>query len=326
VGAVTSSTQTGAEAFTSDIVYIYVSHEPGITNGTSSSITKTSAVLKMSVDYDYGYSIADCGFYIGTSSSISSMDQYSFHDYSTSYGATTKGTKYMTITGLEPGTKYYYRAYAENDVGEEYTSAKNFTTEAGSLADPVITYPVDGNTYSANSSIKLQWKAVSGVDGYRYHIKQLAGTPDRTNENEPYINIWKGSVSSSRTYYTLSASNVVGGYWYKFVVESYADGMDSGWSDWCYVYVEKGTLEDPVITYPEADSTIIGYQDIPFVWGEVDYAEEYTYFVKRLSGAPSYVDVNTTKRTGKFIRYPEREELSSEINEAQVIEFYNRKI
>ena len=41
---------------------------------------------------------------------------------------------------------------------------------------------------------------------------------------------------------------------------------------------------------------------------------------------PSYVEVNTTKRSGKFVRYPEREELSSEINEAQVIEFYNRKI
>ena len=41
---------------------------------------------------------------------------------------------------------------------------------------------------------------------------------------------------------------------------------------------------------------------------------------------PSYVEVNTTKRTGKFVRYPEREELSSEINEAQVIEFYNRKL
>ena len=41
---------------------------------------------------------------------------------------------------------------------------------------------------------------------------------------------------------------------------------------------------------------------------------------------PSYVDVNANKRTGKFVRYPEREELSSEINEAQVIEFYNRKI
>ena len=41
---------------------------------------------------------------------------------------------------------------------------------------------------------------------------------------------------------------------------------------------------------------------------------------------PSYVEVNTTKRTGKLVRYPEREELSSEINEAQVIEFYNRKL
>lgn len=294
VGAVTSSTQTGAEAFTNDTVYIFVSHEPGITNGTSSSITKSSAVLKMSVDYDYGYSIKDCGFYIGTSSSISSMEQYSFHDYSTSYDATTKDTKYMTITGLMPGTKYYYRAYAENDVGEEYTSAKSFTTKSESLPDLVITYPVDGNTYPANNSIKLQWNAVSGADGYRYYVKQLSGTPDRTNANEPYDNIWEGSVSSSRTYYTLSASKLVDGYWYKFVVEAYADGWDPGWSDWCYVYVENGSLEKSHIIYPDSDSTIIGYQDIPFIWSKVDHAEEYTFFLKRLSGEPSYVDENET--------------------------------
>ena len=117
VGAVTSSSQAGSQAFTHDIIYIYLSHEPGVTNGTSSSVTKNSAKLKMSVDYDYGYAITDCGFYVGTSSSSSKMTKYSFKKYDTSYGATTKGTKYMTITGLEPGTKYYYRAYARNEVG-----------------------------------------------------------------------------------------------------------------------------------------------------------------------------------------------------------------
>lgn len=292
VGAVTSSSQTGAEAFTDQIIFIGLSHEPGVTNGASDNITKTGARLKMSVDYDYGQAITDCGFYIGTSSDEDLMDKYSFKRYSTSQGATTKGTKYMTISGLEPGTKYYYKAYAVNAAGEEISSAKNFTTEAGVLADPVITYPIDGETYTANNSIKLQWKSVSGVDGYKYYIKQLSGEPDSTNESEPSIDDWSGTVSASRTYYTLSASNVKGGYWYKFVVEAYADGMTSGWSDWCYVKVENGTMANPHITYPEPDSTIIGYQDIPFAWNKVSGAEEYTYFVKRLSGAPSYVDEN----------------------------------
>ncbi len=41
---------------------------------------------------------------------------------------------------------------------------------------------------------------------------------------------------------------------------------------------------------------------------------------------PAYVTVDTNKVEGTYVRYPERSELTSEIDEAQVIEFYNRKL
>lgn len=41
---------------------------------------------------------------------------------------------------------------------------------------------------------------------------------------------------------------------------------------------------------------------------------------------PSYVTVDSNKVEGTFTRLPERSELTSEIDEAQVIEFYNRKL
>ena len=41
---------------------------------------------------------------------------------------------------------------------------------------------------------------------------------------------------------------------------------------------------------------------------------------------PAYVEVDTNKLEGKYVRYPDRKELSSDINEAQVIEYYNRKL
>lgn len=40
--------------------------------------------------------------------------------------------------------------------------------------------------------------------------------------------------------------------------------------------------------------------------------------------APAFVDVDKTKKVGKFIRLPERNELNAEINELLVVEYYNR--
>lgn len=40
----------------------------------------------------------------------------------------------------------------------------------------------------------------------------------------------------------------------------------------------------------------------------------------------NYVKVDKEKREGCLVRMPEREELTPEINEAQIVEFYNRKL
>ncbi len=42
------------------------------------------------------------------------------------------------------------------------------------------------------------------------------------------------------------------------------------------------------------------------------------------TAACGYVQVDTSKKEGTFLRLPERKELPSDINEAQVIEYYNR--
>lgn len=41
---------------------------------------------------------------------------------------------------------------------------------------------------------------------------------------------------------------------------------------------------------------------------------------------PAYVSVDANKVEGTFVRFPERNELPADIDEAQVIEFYNRKL
>ena len=39
---------------------------------------------------------------------------------------------------------------------------------------------------------------------------------------------------------------------------------------------------------------------------------------------PAFLNVDKAKKTGVYTRYPEREELNSEINEALIVEYYNR--
>ena len=41
---------------------------------------------------------------------------------------------------------------------------------------------------------------------------------------------------------------------------------------------------------------------------------------------PAYVEVNKEEVSGKLIRLPERSELTREIDESQIVEFYNRKL
>ena len=40
----------------------------------------------------------------------------------------------------------------------------------------------------------------------------------------------------------------------------------------------------------------------------------------------AWVEVNEEKLSGKFIREPERKELPQDIQESQIVEFYNRKL
>ncbi|MNJ42885.1 30S ribosomal protein S4 [compost metagenome] len=42
------------------------------------------------------------------------------------------------------------------------------------------------------------------------------------------------------------------------------------------------------------------------------------------SHVPAYLEFNDTALEGKFIRLPERSELSQDVDEKQIVEFYNR--
>ena len=58
-----------------------------------------------------------------------------------------------------------------------------------------------------------------------------------------------------------------------------------------------------------------------------DKAKKFAFVkeaIERDFEVASYVTRDTEKFSGKFIRDPERDELTSEINEALIVEYYNR--
>ncbi|MBQ4042598.1 MAG: InlB B-repeat-containing protein [Clostridia bacterium] len=136
VGAMASKNDDpGLTSISNTSIIAVVSEAPDITNDGSSNITSDGAALKMTVKRNYSSKIADAGFYIGTSSSRSKAEKYSFDDYGPS-SVVDSGTMTMDVTGLKSDTKYYYWAYAENDVDETTSTYKTFRTEeaAGTLS------------------------------------------------------------------------------------------------------------------------------------------------------------------------------------------------
>ena len=60
-------------------------------------------------------------------------------DQDAGYG--TRGTRlYAQLTGLQPGTKVYYRIAARSDAGTTVGQTRSFTTSAGPLVTTCLLY------------------------------------------------------------------------------------------------------------------------------------------------------------------------------------------
>ena len=127
VGAMSSSDDySESDVISYDIIWTTVAEAPLIENGDASNIGSDCVTLDMEIIRNYGISVTEAGFYIGTSSKVNNADTYSFKK---SEIEESRGTHTLDITGLEPDTKYYYWAYAVNDVDETISDRSYFYTE-----------------------------------------------------------------------------------------------------------------------------------------------------------------------------------------------------
>ncbi|MFP9099743.1 beta strand repeat-containing protein [Flavobacterium sp. RHBU_24] len=86
----------------------------------------------------------------------------------------------VTVTGLNPSTTYYYKAFATNATGTRYS-----TTNAASIATPALTLaaPVATNaTAIAPTSFVANWDAVANATSYNLEVYQGTETATTTTE------------------------------------------------------------------------------------------------------------------------------------------------
>ena len=92
-----------------------------VTTGVVTEITKTTAVCGGEVKSENGWAVTERGVCWGTEPNPTPSDSHTVDGEGV--GAFTS-----EMTGLEPGTKYYVRAYAKNAAGTGFGAERSFTT------------------------------------------------------------------------------------------------------------------------------------------------------------------------------------------------------
>jgi len=127
---------------------------PELVTNSATDIKANSAVLNGELtSFGDGDEITDYGFYYGTSSSPSTKKKVGDDGDNLDEGDEFD----LKLSGLDPDTKYFFKAYARSDEGIGYGSIKNFTTKEGA---PVTTttssvFTIGMNYYLLNGSYQV---------------------------------------------------------------------------------------------------------------------------------------------------------------------------
>ena len=115
--------------------YIPAINLPVITTGVVTQITETTAVAGGNVTADGGASVTERGVVYGTSENPTTAN-------SKVVGGSGTGMFTCNLTGLQPNTKYYVRAYAVNKKGTVYGEQVSFTTLTPIVVPTVMTHVI----------------------------------------------------------------------------------------------------------------------------------------------------------------------------------------
>ncbi len=117
---------------------------PTVSTGSYGSVTEYSACVYGSVDKNGGDYITEYGIKYGTSSSNMDKIPVGYSHISGSYSA--------DLSGLQPGTTYYYQAYAWNSAGPSTGGIQTFQTDSLPVATKPSVTTYDPSTYDTTTA------------------------------------------------------------------------------------------------------------------------------------------------------------------------------
>jgi hypothetical protein len=172
---------------------------PAVVEMKSSSATSSSLSLSAEFISRGSSTITECGFIVGTVSTLVGGTTYSV---TVPVGVEVYNT--TISSGISTGTKYYFQAYATNGAGTSYSSIDNITTPVA------ITVPYFSSillTASGQTSIDIEAYINNGgatITAGRVYYKKAS------DSTYSYVSV---SMSSGSFEYTLSSLTIGTNYY-----------------------------------------------------------------------------------------------------------------
>ena len=144
---------------------------PGVTVPTVittdvSNVADTSATFGGIVGDDGGDTVTERGVLVSSSATPSyPEDKHTMGSTSSFSGS---------VTGLNPETQYYYRAYAVNSAGIGYGTTESFSTPSATVDPPAVPTGLTANLNGTNpaTAVDLQWNQQADADQFKVYIKR----------------------------------------------------------------------------------------------------------------------------------------------------------
>ena len=159
------------------------------------------------------------------------------------------GSFYSDYTSLSPGTRYYYRCYAENSAGASWASSTaTFTTHQNQNRPPNTPSPPSGST--------------AGNPGTSYSYSTSATDPD--GDQVKYTFSWDDGTTNTQTGLVASGTSAslphtwsTAGTYYVQAMATDSKGATSGWSSATIVTINTNPNTPPIVALRAANGQYV---------------------------------------------------------------------